>query len=175
MNFQDGKDARGPRDVGIVGAGTMGRGIAQVAAAAGYHVLVYDAHPDRATETISKIISTVKERTKAGKLSADVVETVTSNLSCVDKLEDLKNCAIVLEAIVEDLEIKRRLFASLEAIVSDDCILATNTSSLLVTAIAAGCRAPRRVVGAHFFSPSGRRDGAQGCRVFRPLSGGRGR
>lgn len=142
-----------PLVLGVVGSGTMGRGIAQVAACAGISVQVHDAASGTAREAITAIHAELERRSAAGKISCDVVNLAFTNLSIADDIEQLADCTVVIEAVVEDLEIKRALFSRLEKIVSDGCVLATNTSSLLVTAIAASCRQPERVGGAHFFNP----------------------
>lgn len=139
--------------LGIVGTGLMGRGIAQIAVQGGIHVLLHDARLDAATEAIEAITQTLTKLADKGKISADAAAAASSRLGIADSLNDLANCHIVVEAIIERLDAKRELFQHLEGIVSDTCILATNTSSLSVTAIAAGCRVPERIGGFHFFSP----------------------
>ncbi|MGE3711685.1 MAG: 3-hydroxyacyl-CoA dehydrogenase [Hyphomicrobiaceae bacterium] len=145
--------ASSPVVLGVVGSGTMGRGIAQVAARAGIAVRVHDAEPGKAQAAVDAIQAELEQRCVAGKLPRKAVDIACASLSVADELEGLADCAVVIEAVVEDLEIKRALFGRLEQIVSDDCVLGTNTSSLLVTAIAAPCRRPERVGGAHFFNP----------------------
>lgn len=139
--------------LGVVGSGAMGRGIAQIAASAGFAVSVYDAVDGRAEEALRAINSGLTARVAAGKLPPEAVAACCDRLSVATRLEDFAGAAVVFEAVVEDLEVKREVFHRLEQIVSPDCILATNTSSLLVTSIARGCRHPERVVGAHFFNP----------------------
>lgn len=139
--------------VGVVGAGTMGQGIAQIVASAGFPVRLHDMRAGQADKAIEGIRQTMRERSRAGKIPAEIAEVAVANLRGVQSLGNLAGCAMVVEAIVEDLEAKRALFASLETVVGDDCILATNTSSLLVTSIAAACSKPQRVVGTHFFNP----------------------
>jgi 3-hydroxybutyryl-CoA dehydrogenase len=139
--------------LGIVGTGLMGRGIAQIAAQGGMPVMLYDSRPDGAEEARLAIIATLEKLAAKGKLSAEVLAAACDRLNVATALSDLHSCTTVIEAIVEKLEIKRELFLQLESVVSDQCILATNTSSLSVTAIAAGCRMPGRVAGFHFFSP----------------------
>lgn len=139
--------------LGIVGTGAMGRGIAQIAAQAGIATLLHDTAPGAATAAREAISGTLATLATKGKLSADAAEAATSCLQVADRLDRLAACHVVVEAIVEDLEAKRRLFRELETLVPDDCILATNTSSLSVTAIAAACRRPERVAGFHFFNP----------------------
>ncbi|MES2759167.1 MAG: 3-hydroxyacyl-CoA dehydrogenase [Pseudomonadota bacterium] len=139
--------------LGVVGAGAMGRGIAQIAALAGVRVLMFDVAPDAATEARAAILAQLKKMQDKGKLTEAAVAAAAGALEPVAELAQFAACDIVIEAIVEKLEVKRTLLASLEAIVRDDCVLATNTSSLSVTAIAAGCKHPGRVAGFHFFNP----------------------
>jgi 3-hydroxybutyryl-CoA dehydrogenase len=139
--------------LGIVGTGLMGRGIAQIAAQAGVDVRLHDARPDAAAEARSAIARTLATLAEKGRLTTAAADAAVARLAVAGSLEQLGGCHVVVEAIVEDLDAKRQLFQRLEAIVGDDCVLATNTSSLSVTAIAAACRAPARVAGFHFFSP----------------------
>ncbi|MFY9329465.1 MAG: 3-hydroxyacyl-CoA dehydrogenase [Georgfuchsia sp.] len=139
--------------LGIVGTGLMGRGIAQIAAQAEVRVILYDARPDAATEARVFIRQTLDKLAQKGKLTAADVDASMARVDIASSLEQLAPCHIVVEAIIEDMGAKRDLFNHLENIVQDGCVLATNTSSLSVTAIAAGCRLPSRVGGLHFFSP----------------------
>lgn len=139
--------------LGIVGAGFMGRGIAQVAAQAGIAARMYDVRPGAAEGARDAIVAQLRSLAAKGKLSAEQCERASAKLEPVAALADLAACEVVIEAILEDLEGKRELFRTLESIVAPDCILATNTSSLSVTAIAAACERPGRVAGMHFFSP----------------------
>src|SRR5690348_18242637 len=136
--------------VGVVGAGTMGAGIAQVAAVAGHPVLIADAVPGAAARAVDRIRDKVKAQVAKGRISID---PDTLGLTAVDSGADLAGCAVVIEAVVEDLEVKRALFAELETVVASDTILASNTSSLSPTALAAGLEHPERLVGLHFFNP----------------------
>lgn len=139
--------------VAVVGSGAMGAGIAQVAAAAGYRVKLYDARAEAADKAITEIRKTYGKLTEKGKMSAEAASAAGARLQAVGSLNDMTDAALVVEAIVENLDAKRKLFAELEAIVSDDCILATNTSSISVTAIGAQLRRPQRLAGMHFFNP----------------------
>jgi 3-hydroxybutyryl-CoA dehydrogenase len=139
--------------VAVVGSGAMGSGIAQVAASAGHRVVLYDTRAgaaEKAVEAIGKVYARLVEK---GRMAAADAESARGRLQVAATLADMRDAAIVIEAIVEDLEAKRKLFAELETIVGDDCILATNTSSISVTAIAAELRRPQRLVGMHFFNP----------------------
>jgi 3-hydroxybutyryl-CoA dehydrogenase len=137
--------------IAIIGAGTMGAGIAQVAAVAGHPVIVYDAAPGAA----GRAVSAVRERIAAlvAKGRADV-DPARLRLDVARELDELAPAGCVIEAVVEDLAVKQSLFAALEKIVAPGCVLATNTSSLSPTAIAAGLSHPGRLVGMHFFNPA---------------------
>ncbi|TAK86143.1 MAG: 3-hydroxyacyl-CoA dehydrogenase [Betaproteobacteria bacterium] len=138
---------------GVVGAGTMGRGIAQVLAQCGVRTLVYDAQPgaaQKARDAISQMLARLAER---GKLEPAAMQAALGRIELAESLDAFAPCHVVVEAIVEDLEAKRALFTRLERVVGADCILASNTSSLSVTAMAAACKRPQRVAGYHFFNP----------------------
>jgi len=137
----------------VVGAGVMGRGIAQVAAQAGCRVLLQDARPGAAQASKDEIVRQLARLAEKGRLKPEEAARAGANLIVADSLAALAPAHVVVEAIVEDLAAKRALFGELEAIVAEDCLIATNTSSLSVTAIAAGCRQPGRVGGFHFFNP----------------------
>lgn len=139
--------------LGVVGTGFMGRGIAQVAAQAGIEARMFDARAGAAEAAREAIAAQLRGMVQKGKLEAAACEQALLRLQPVGSLKDLSGCGIVIEAIIEDLESKRELFRTLEGIVSSSCVLATNTSSLSVTAIAAACTRPERVGGLHFFSP----------------------
>ncbi len=143
-----------PRIVlGVVGAGAMGRGIAQVAAQAGVQVRLFDVAPGAAGQARDTILAQLQKMQAKGKLTEAAVAAAAGAIEPVDAIAQFADCDIVIEAIVEKLDVKRALLVSLEAIVRADCVLATNTSSLSVTAIAAGCARPGRVAGFHFFNP----------------------
>ncbi len=138
---------------GVAGSGTMGRGIAQVLAQSGVRTLVFDAQPgaaQKAREAISQSLAKLVER---GKLAPAAMQATLERIEVVASAQAFKPCHVVVEAIVEDLQAKRALFAGLEEIVDNECILASNTSSLSVTAMAAACNRPQRVAGLHFFNP----------------------
>ncbi|HBS19611.1 MAG TPA: 3-hydroxybutyryl-CoA dehydrogenase, partial [Flavobacteriales bacterium] len=140
--------------VGVVGAGTMGSGIAQIAAQAGCEVVLVDSSEDalqRSQEKLGKVFARLVEK---GRVTSSESESVQQRITHATTLESLAPCDMVIEAIVEDLDIKTTLFQSLEGIVAEDAILATNTSSLSVTALARGCTRPDRVIGLHFFNPA---------------------
>ncbi|OZI26862.1 3-hydroxyacyl-CoA dehydrogenase [Bordetella genomosp. 9] len=139
--------------IGIVGAGAMGRGIAQIAAQAGLTVRLYDTSADAVAAARTSLQQTWAKLAEKGKLTPEAAQQALDRIVPCAALADLKDCQLIVEAIIERLDIKRDVFKQLEEIVADDCILASNTSSLLITAIAAACRVPARVVGYHFFNP----------------------
>ena len=139
--------------VAVIGSGAMGSGIAQVAAAAGYEVRLFDTRPEAVARAIADIGKIFIKLAEKGRMSSAEAVAASARLHPVADLHDVAGAAIVIEAIVENLDVKRMLFADLEGVVGDDCILATNTSSISVTAIAAKLRCPERLVGMHFFNP----------------------
>lgn len=141
------------RAVAVIGSGAMGAGIAQVAAMAGYTVRLYDTRPEAVAKAISDIAAALNKLVAKGRMDAVDCAAAIARVQAAVMLADVADAGLVVEAIVEHLDAKRGLFAQLEAIVADDCILATNTSSISVTAIAAGLRVPGRSVGMHFFNP----------------------
>jgi len=141
------------RCIGIIGAGLMGRGIAQIAAIGGLEVRLYDTRASAPAEAIESIGGMVDKLVSKSKLSEAEGAAARARLQAAPSLAALAECDVVVEAIIEDLEAKRSLMRELESVVRPDCILATNTSSLSVTAIAAVCERPQRVAGFHFFSP----------------------
>ncbi|HNE59910.1 MAG TPA: 3-hydroxyacyl-CoA dehydrogenase [Ottowia sp.] len=139
--------------VGIVGTGAMGRGIAQIAAQAGSTVRLYDTQPDAVAKAREALSAQWDKLVHKGRLTREQADSHVSRVPPAATLADLADCDLVIEAIVERLDVKKTLFAELEGIVRPDAILATNTSSLSVTAIAAGLKHPGRLAGYHFFNP----------------------
>ncbi|MCM2288408.1 MAG: 3-hydroxyacyl-CoA dehydrogenase [Sulfuritalea sp.] len=139
--------------LGIVGTGAMGRGIAQIAAQAGIRVLLYDALHGAAQGARETVVGTLGKLAEKGKITAEALVAASAKLEVVPRLDELASAQVIVEAIVENLEVKKQLFQQLEDIIAADCILATNTSSLSVTSIAAACKRPERVAGFHFFNP----------------------
>ncbi len=137
----------------VVGAGIMGAGIAQVAAQAGHPVMLFDLRQGAATEAKAKLSKSLNALVAKGKLTAQIAAEALSRIEPIGTLEAAASARLVIEAVAEKLDAKRALFGQLEAIVADDCVLATNTSSISVTAIANGLKHPRRLVGMHFFNP----------------------
>lgn len=142
--------------IAVVGAGAMGAGIAQVAAVAGHPVRLHDLRPGAAAKAIDDICAQIEKLAAKGRLSADRASAASAALLPADSLDALRDAGLVIEAIIEDADAKRRMFAELEARVADDAILATNTSSISITAIGAVLRRPQRLVGLHFFNPAPR-------------------
>jgi 3-hydroxybutyryl-CoA dehydrogenase len=139
--------------VGVVGSGAMGAGIAQVAAAAGHTVYLYDSSKPALDTAAVNLKTTLKKLVEKQKLTAEKADTISNNIHYASELKELASCELIIEAIVENLEVKQQLFAQLEELVSENCILASNTSSLSITSIAAACKKTERVVGIHFFNP----------------------
>src|SRR6201996_3743575 len=139
--------------IGIVGTGAMGRGIAQIAALAGLKVRLYDTNPAAIGAARDYLAETFAKLTAKGKLDQARSLAALANVSGAQSIGELAGCDLVVEAIVEKLDVKQALFRELETVVSGSCVLASNTSSLSITAIAAGCSDPSRVVGYHFFNP----------------------
>ena len=143
--------------VGVVGAGAMGSGIAQVAAVAGHRVVLADAAAGAVAKARAAIAKALAREVEKRRLPVGGDAAALDRIAFVDGVSDLSSfadCGIVIEAIVERLDAKRALFASLEAVVRPDAVLATNTSSLPVAAIGGECRRPDRVIGVHFFNPA---------------------
>ena len=140
--------------VGVIGAGTMGVGIAQVAAQAGHAVLIYDVVERAAAKAVSKAMAGLAKRLADGKLDQSTYDGIAARMTAASDIEDLAPAGLFIEAVAEDMTVKRGLFAKLESFARQDAILATNTSTLSVTAMAAGLARPERVVGMHFFNPA---------------------
>ena len=141
-------------NVGIIGCGTMGSGIAQVASTADCSVKIYDTNPialDKSKADLERILSRLNEK---GRLDNAEKERIQKNIEYVGNLKALSEADLVIEAIVENLDIKKTVFSELETMVSNNCIMATNTSSLSITSIASALNNPERCVGIHFFNPA---------------------
>jgi 3-hydroxybutyryl-CoA dehydrogenase len=139
---------------GIIGSGAMGSGIAQVLASAGHQVVIFDTNPTALNKAQSSLKSSFDKLVEKGKLTTDKAQECLANIQFIENLAGLKDTQLIIEAIVEDLAVKQELFRNIEAVVSEDCILATNTSSLSIASIAASCAHPERVLGIHFFNPA---------------------
>ena len=139
--------------IGIVGTGAMGRGIAQIAAQAGSTVLLFDTQPDAVTKARDAVSTQWDKLVEKGRIDAAAASAQKARLKPAAALADLAGCDLIVEAIVENLDVKKKLFAELEGIVQPTAVLATNTSSLSVTAIAAALKRPQQFAGFHFFNP----------------------
>jgi 3-hydroxybutyryl-CoA dehydrogenase len=140
--------------VGVVGAGAMGAGIAQVAAAAGHPVKLLDNRPQAAEQAVTGIRAQFLRMAEKGKISTQEAAAASARLVAASSMSDLADALLVVEAIVENLQAKQKLYSDLEAIVAADCIFGTNTSSISVTAIGAALKHPERLAGLHFFNPA---------------------
>ncbi|MDQ7729628.1 3-hydroxyacyl-CoA dehydrogenase PaaH [Halomonas sp. SpR8] len=140
--------------IGVIGAGAMGAGIAQVAAQAGHSVILYDNQPGTAKAGIDNIRRQLEKRVAKGKMPQGDVDNIIARLQPADAIDALADSRLIIEAIVENLEIKRQVFAQLEALCSPETLLASNTSSLSITSIAANLEYPERMAGLHFFNPA---------------------
>jgi 3-hydroxybutyryl-CoA dehydrogenase len=139
---------------GIIGSGAMGSGIAQVLASAGHQVVVFDANPSALNKAQSSLKSSFDKLAEKGKLTNEKAQEYFGNVHFSETVDGLKEAHLVIEAIVEDLAVKQQVFKNIEAVVSTDCIIASNTSSLSIASIASACAHPERVIGIHFFNPA---------------------
>jgi 3-hydroxybutyryl-CoA dehydrogenase len=140
--------------VAVIGSGAMGAGIAQIAATAGHVVKMFDLRPNAAEQAAAELRRTLLKLAEKGRISTAEAEQAGERLQTVECIKDLADSTLVIEAIVENLDAKRKLFLELEAVVDEACVLATNTSSISITAIAAPLRVPKRFLGMHFFNPA---------------------
>ena len=140
--------------IGIIGAGTMGSGIAQVASTAGHKTMVFDADAKAMQKAVANMQQTFSKLVEKGKLTGEKAKEISSRITYPSSLNDFKDCGLIIEAIIENPDVKQKVFAELEKIVSGDCVLASNTSSLSITSIAASCTKPERVIGIHFYNPA---------------------
>ncbi|TGE16594.1 3-hydroxyacyl-CoA dehydrogenase NAD-binding domain-containing protein [Hymenobacter elongatus] len=140
--------------IGIIGSGAMGAGIAQVVATAGHTVRLLDQNAEALQRAGSALQASLTRLAEKGKLTTEAAAATFARLHLTQDVSDFGDCGLVLEAIVEDLAVKQQLFREVEMLVSDTCILASNTSSLSIASIAAACRKPERFIGIHFFNPA---------------------
>jgi 3-hydroxybutyryl-CoA dehydrogenase len=138
--------------IGVVGAGAMGSGIAQVAAMAGHNVVLFDTNEAALDKARASLQKTLEKLVEKGKISS--VQEITEKFTYTTQNNAFANCALIIEAIVENLDVKKKVFSGLEEVVKADCVLASNTSSLSITSIAASCKKAERVIGLHFFNPA---------------------
>jgi len=139
--------------ISVIGAGTMGSGIAQVAASNGCQVTIVDSSQPALENSKSKLKSILNRLVEKGKINEEQTKSILARIHWTTKMDEISNSNMVIEAIVENLEIKQNLFSEMESLVSDICILATNTSSLSVSKIASVCKLKSRIMGIHFFNP----------------------
>ncbi|MDZ7771494.1 MAG: 3-hydroxyacyl-CoA dehydrogenase NAD-binding domain-containing protein [Balneolaceae bacterium] len=142
------------RTVGVVGAGTMGTGIAQVASTFGHRVLLYDAYTEQLESSEESLRSILQRQVEKERMSQEEVDGIMDRITFTEDLTGFGDCGLAIEAVVEDLEVKKDVFRRLEGIVPRDAILATNTSSLSIAAISSALKKPHRFLGIHFFNPA---------------------
>ncbi len=140
--------------IGVIGAGTMGSGIAQVAAQCGHSVYLMDANVEQLERAKTGVSKSMDKLVEKGKFTVDQKSSIESNIHYVAQLEALSRCDLIIEAIVEKMEVKHAVFSALEKIVSSECILASNTSSLSIASIGSSLEKADRVIGIHFFNPA---------------------
>lgn len=140
--------------IGIIGSGSMGSGIAQVAATFGHEVVLFDKSQEALEKAMQKLQKILARLVEKGKIDQTKSEAIYNNITIATDIENFHNCGLIIEAIVENLDIKKSVFKELECIVPDNCILASNTSSLSIASIAASCNKADRVIGIHFFNPA---------------------
>jgi 3-hydroxybutyryl-CoA dehydrogenase len=140
--------------IGIIGSGAMGAGIAQVVAVAGHEVFLLDQSTTALEKAASGIATTLRKLTEKGKMTAEAAAAAISRVRPTTDMQDFAGCGLVLEAIVEELGVKQQVFKQVEMVVSAECTLASNTSSLSIASIAAACQRPERFIGIHFFNPA---------------------
>jgi len=140
--------------VSVIGAGTMGAGIAQIAATKGHEVCLYDSFDGVVENTENKLKKILDRLVEKERISSKENEAILERINFSNSLEDIKGSGLVVEAIIEDLGIKQKVFTEIENLVDDNCIIASNTSSLSIASIASSCKKAERVVGIHFFNPA---------------------
>ncbi len=141
-------------NVGIIGAGTMGIGIAQVAATNGCKVWIYDANAKQVETATVGLEKTLTKLVGKQKISAEKMNEILANISIATELKDFKDCELIIEAIIENKEIKTKVFTELEKYVSESCVIGSNTSSISITSLGAELQKPERFIGIHFFNPA---------------------
>lgn len=140
--------------IGVVGSGAMGSGIAQVAATAGHPTIVYDTNAAALEKAKTSLSNSLKKLVEKEKISSDKAQSILELTSYSSSIQDFKSCDLIVEAIVENIDVKQSVFKELESITSETCVLASNTSSLSITSIASACHNPEKVIGIHFFNPA---------------------
>lgn len=140
--------------VAVIGAGTMGIGIAQLAAMHGHATALFDLDRTKSEQAVAQLTQQLAKRVAAGKMTAELRDLTLANLSITADIQQLADRDLIVEAIVENKAVKQQLFQQLAAICTNDCVFASNTSSISITAIAAEVPQPERVIGLHFFNPA---------------------
>ncbi len=140
--------------IGVVGAGTMGQGIAQIASTNNHKVYLYDAYPDQLGKAKHALRKILQRQVEKERMTQEEVDGIMNRIHFVEDLTDFSECSLVIEAVIEDLKIKKDVFQRLEGIVPRDCILATNTSSLSIASLSSSLKKPKRFLGIHFFNPA---------------------
>ena len=140
--------------VGIIGSGTMGIGIAQVAATSGCEVFLYDANSNQTEKSLENLKKTLNKLVEKGKISAEKSDDILSKIKPCNELSGLKDCDLFIEAIIENKEIKTKVFQELEELVSENCVISSNTSSISITSLSSELKNPERFIGIHFFNPA---------------------
>ena len=141
-------------NIGIIGSGTMGIGIAQVAATSGCEVFLYDTNLAQTEKSLLSLKVTLDKLVAKQKISAETSEKIFKSIIPCAELSDLKDCDLIIEAIIENKEIKTGVFKKLEEIVSEKCIISSNTSSISITSLSSELKKPERFIGIHFFNPA---------------------
>ncbi len=141
-------------EIGVIGAGAMGVGIAQVIATAGAKVVLHDSNEAALEVAQNKLEAILNRLVEKEKLDTNSAREILDRIEFSKEIEALKDCGLIIEAIVENLEIKKAVFTEVESLVDKDCVLASNTSSLSIASIASACKIPSRVIGIHFFNPA---------------------
>ncbi len=140
--------------VGIVGSGTMGSGIAQLVAASGYEIVLIDLNDELLKKSVSSINKNLSRLVDKEKITKEIHQQILKRVNTSTNLDNLSSCDLVIEAVSENIDIKRELFVKLNAVVKKDCIIASNTSTLSITELAMFTSRPDKVVGIHFFNPA---------------------
>lgn len=142
------------KNVGIIGAGSMGIGIAQIASTSNCNVFIFDQNKSACQQALKKLEKVLTRLIEKGKISPIKKDSILSNIKIVESLESMKDSDLIIEAIVENSAVKKEIFCQIESIVSNDCVLATNTSSISITSLASCLKNPIRFIGIHFFNPA---------------------
>lgn len=140
--------------IGVVGSGAMGSGIAQVAATAGHPTIIYDTNAAALEKSKSNLSNSLNKLVEKQKITAEKATDILALTTYSSSIQDFKSCDLIIEAIVENIDVKQTVFKELESITSETCVLASNTSSLSITSIASACNNPKKVIGIHFFNPA---------------------